>query len=249
MLRDLATAVRLLTVIPLGRVDGVHPARYFSLVGWLFAGVGLVIAAGSVRSGATDGMAALLVAVLVVAAWGGLSGFLHWDGLADCADGIGVRGDAERRLAVMRDSTVGAFGVVAIVLVAIAQVAAIAVIVETRAWWALGAAPVAGRWGAGVALTLRDPARADGLAARYAVREPGVGLLVQTLPVLPLLFVAIGTRDARIVGTVAALLVALFVPGVFTRRLGGVTGDVLGATVLLTETIVLIGGALAGVLA
>ena len=246
MLRDFATAVRLLTVIPLGRVDGVHPARYFSLVGWAFAALGVGLASGAVWLGRADGPGALLTAVLVVAAWGALSGFLHWDGLADCADGFGVRGDAARRLEVMRGSTVGAFGVVAIMLVALAQVTSIAMIVESRAWWALGAAPVLGRWGAGVALTLREPARPDGLAARYAAREPGIGLLVPTLAVLPLILVPSEARDARLVATVASLLAALAVPGPFVRRLGGITGDVLGATVLLTETAVLVGGALAG---
>lgn len=246
MVRDFATAVRLLTVIPLGRVDGVHPARYFALVGWAFATLGLGIASGAVWLGQASGPGALLTGVLVVSAWGALSGFLHWDGLADCADGFGVRGDAARRLEVMKGGTVGAFGVVAIVLVAAAQIAAIAMIVESRSWWALGAAPILGRWGAGVALTLREPARPDGLAARYAVREPGIGLILQTLPVLPLLLVPSGAREARIAATVLALVATFAIPGPFVRRFGGITGDVLGATVLLTETVVLVGGALAG---
>jgi len=246
VLRDFATAVRLLTILPLGRVDGVHPARYFSLVGWVFAALGAGIASGAVWLGHADGLGAVLTAVVVVAAWGALSGFLHWDGLADCADGFGVRGDAARRLEVMRGSAVGAFGVMAVVLVALIQVAAIAMIVESRTWWALGAAPVIGRWGAGVALTVREPARPDGLAARYAVREPGIGLLVPTLAVLPLMLVPSEARDARVIATVAGLLAAFAMPGPFVRRLGGITGDVLGATVLLTETAVLVGGALAG---
>lgn len=246
MLRDFATAVRLLSIVPLGRVDGVHPARYFSLVGWVFAALGVGLASAAAWLGRADGLGAILTAVLVVAAWGVLSGFLHWDGLADCADGFGVRGDAARRLEVMRGSTVGAFGVVTVVLVAAAQIAAIAMIVESRAWWALGAAPILGRWGAGVALTLREPARPDGLAARYAAREPGAGLLVPTLAVLPLMLVPSEARDARLAATVLALLAAFAIPGPFVRRFGGITGDVLGATVLLTETVVLVGGALAG---
>lgn len=246
MLRDFATAVRLLSIVPLGRVDGVHPARYFSLVGWVFAALGVGLASAAAWLGRADGLGAILTAVLVVAAWGVLSGFLHWDGLADCADGFGVRGDAARRLEVMRGSTVGAFGVVTVVLVAAAQIAAIAMIVESRAWWALGAAPILGRWGAGVALTLREPARPDGLAARYAAREPGAGLLVPTLAALPLMLVPSEARDARLAATVLALLAAFAIPGPFVRRFGGITGDVLGATVLLTETVVLVGGALAG---
>ncbi|MDO8847959.1 MAG: adenosylcobinamide-GDP ribazoletransferase [Coriobacteriia bacterium] len=246
MLRDIATAVRLLTIVPLGGVDGVHPARYFALVGWLFATIAVGIASGAVWLGRADGLSALLAAAVVVASWALLSGFLHWDGLADSADGLGVRGDAARRLEAMRGSTTGAFGVLAVVLVAALQIAAIAVIIESRAWWALGAAPIVGRWGAGMALSLRDPARADGLAARYAEREAGVGVAMLTLPVLPLLASAPDARGARVLALAGALLVAFVVPGPFAKRFGGITGDVLGATVLLGETAVLVGGALAG---
>lgn len=246
MLRDLATAVRLLTVIPIGTVDGVHPARYFPFVGWLYAALGVGIASGAVWLGRAEGLGALLSGVLVVGAWAALSGFLHWDGLADCADGFGVRGDAARRLEVMRGSTVGAFGVLAIVLVAAVQIASAAMIIESRAWWALGAAPVLGRWAAGAALCLREPARPDGLAARYATRESAVGLLLPTLAVLPLMIVSSEARDAHLAATVLALLVAFVIPAPFIRRFGGITGDVLGATVLLTETVVLVGAALAG---
>jgi len=245
VIRDIATAVRLLTIVPLGRTDGAHPARYFALVGWAFAALGLAIASAAVWIDRADGLSAMLVAVIVVTAWSALSGFLHWDGLADCADGFGVRGDAVRRLEVMRGSTVGAFGVIAIVLVVAAQVGSIAVIIESRAWWALAAAPVIGRWGAGAALSLRDPARPDGLAARYSARETGFGLALQTIPVLPLVLGTVSLGHSGL-ALAAGLLVAMLVPGPFVRRFGGITGDVLGATVLLTESAVLLLGALVG---
>lgn len=243
MIRDIATAIRLLTILPVGTVEGVHPARYFSLVGWLYAGVGLGIAIAARALGIAEGLSALLVAVVIVVAWAVLSGFLHWDGLADSADGLGVRGDAAHRLEVMRGSTVGAFGVTAIVLVAALQIAAIAVIVESGSWWALVAAPVVGRWAAGAALSLRRPARETGLAARYASAGGSATLLLQTLPVLPLLVDVAGDRVAAISVTVISLVIALFMPGPFIRRFGGITGDVLGAVILLTETFVLLLGA------
>lgn len=242
MIRDIATAIRLLTILPLGRVEGVHPVRYFSLVGWLYAVVALGIASGATALGLAEGLPALLVAVLIVSVWAGLSGFLHWDGLADSADGLGVRGDAARRLEVMRGSTVGAFGVTAVVLVAALQIASVAVILESGSWWALGAAPVVGRWAAGVALSVRRPARETGLAARYASAGGSSALLAQTIPVLPLLVSAPDGRVSVIAATVASLLAGLFLPGPFIRRFGGITGDVLGAVILLAETIVLLVG-------
>jgi len=245
VIRDIATAIRLLTILPLGRVEGVHPARYFGLVGWLYALVALGIASGASALQLAEGLPALLAAVVIVAAWAVLSGFLHWDGLADSADGLGVRGDAARRLEVMRGSTIGAFGVVAIVLVAAVQIAAVAVIVESGAWWALGAAPIVGRWAAGAALSLRRPARETGLAARYASAGGSATLLLQTIPVLPLLAYSSDTRVAVMAATVVSLVVGLFLPAPFIRRFGGITGDVLGAVVLLTETFVLLVGVVA----
>ncbi len=246
VLRDLATAIRLLTVVPIGTVDGVHPGRYFAVVGWVYAALALGIASGAVWLDRTEGLFAVLMAVVIVGAWAALSGFMHLDGLADCADGLGVRGDAARRLEVMHDSTVGAFGVVAIVLVLAAEIASVAIIVESGVWWALGAAPVLGRWGAGMALGLREPARNTGLAARYAHRETGLGIALQTLPVLPLMLTVPEARHPFVAATAAGIVVAFFLPGPFVKRLGGINGDVLGAVIVLTECFVLILGAIAG---
>lgn len=243
-LTDFATAVRLLTIVPLGTIEGMRPAPYFTWVGWMFAALGAGIASAAFALGLAEGTGALLSGVIVVAAWGAVSGFLHWDGLADCADALGVRGGAGQRLAVMRESGVGAFGVVAIVLVALLQVSALAVVLESGEWWAVGAAPVLGRLGAALGLMFGTPARPDGLAARYASR-PGIGgLLVLAAPVLVLLTIGPDmTRAGILAGGVA---VAALAPGAVTRRIGGVTGDVLGATVLVTETFVLVLAAMTG---
>ncbi|MDP2299546.1 MAG: adenosylcobinamide-GDP ribazoletransferase, partial [Actinomycetota bacterium] len=131
LVADMLTAVRLLTVVPIGRREGEHPARYFPLVGWLFGALAAGIASGAAALDSADGLGALLTAAVIVTAWALLSGFMHLDGLADSADGIGVRGDAKQRLEVMRDSSIGAFGVIAVVLVLVLEVAAIAMIVES----------------------------------------------------------------------------------------------------------------------
>lgn len=246
MISGLISALRLLTVIPLGHREGGRAALFFPLVGWLYAGLWLGLAWASRLLGADAGTQALLSAALLVLAAGLLSGFLHWDGLADCADAIGVRGDAARRLDVMRSSTIGAFGVAAIVFAALVQVAAIGVVLESGSWWGLAAAPVLARMGATLALGLRKPARPDGLGARYSSRLSAIGLAVAGLPVLPLLGWRADSHVALTAATAAGLLVAFLAPGPFVRRIGGVTGDVAGATILLTETAVLVIAALAG---
>lgn len=223
----------------------MYPVPYFTWVGWLFAALGLGIVSGAAALGRTLGLSAIVVSTVVVSTWALLSGFMHWDGLADTADGIGVRGDAERRLAVMRDSSIGAFGVTAIVLVALVQVAALAVIVESGSWWAL-AAPVVGRFAAALALWHVPPARADGLGARYANSGSVLAHGVLLLPILPLALVPVPLDVARVAATLACIAVAAVLPQPFVRRIGGMTGDVLGATVVLTETVVLVVGALTG---
>lgn len=242
---DMTAAVRLLTVIRVPGREGDHPTPYFPWVGWAFTAVGAAICAGAVAIHRASGIGALLAAAVTVAAWALLSGLLHWDGLADCADGMGVRGDAERKLLVMRDSTIGAFGVSAIVFVAAIQIAALATAVEGGMWWALGA-PVVGRWAASMAAWHRLPARADGLGARHAGREGVVGHGVALAAVLPVLLLPFAPSAGHILVVGAAMVVGLAVPGIFTRKFGGITGDVLGATIVLTETMFLLAAAIVG---
>lgn len=242
-LRDLLSAVRLLTVIPLGGAEGSRPARFFSWVGLLFGAisVGIVRLVGMAGEGSSPRM--LLAGALVVGLSAVLSGAMHLDGLADTADALGVRGDAQRRLAVMRDSTVGAFGVIAVVLVVIIQVAAISVVVERGALWALLTAPVVARLAATVLLSLAPPARPDGLGARYATRDTVVGHLVAVMPVVVL---ALLLQKGALV--IAAALVGVVISWMIARAarrlLGGVTGDVIGATIVLTEAALLLATAL-----
>lgn len=241
---DIAAALSLLTVVPTRESDGARPVRWFPAVGWLYGGVALGLASGAVALGAAKGIVALLAGAVIVGAWAALSRMLHFDGLADCADALGARGDVTDRLRVMRDSATGAFGVVAIVLVMVAQVVAVAVIVESRAWWALAAAPVLGRFGAAAALIQLRPARPDGLAARYAGAETTVGVLVIVASLVPLLLFP--PDHGRFIAALVGVAVSQLVPMGLARRFGGITGDVLGATVVLTETAVLVWAALAG---
>lgn len=243
--RDIATAVRLLTVLPVGGADSGRPVGWFGWVGWLYAATGAAIVSAAGLLELDTGIGALLTSALVIAAWGGLSGFLHWDGLADSADGLGVRGDAARKLAIMKDSTIGAFGVCAIVFVLLLQVTSLAVALEAGSRWVL-AAPVFGRLAAALALWLRTPASETGLAARYAGKASAGGIVVLTAAVTLLLALSFPPTPGRAIVTVAGITFAALVPAVFSRRLGGVNGDVLGAAILLTETFVLVACALGG---
>lgn len=239
-LRDFALAVTLLTGIPL-RVSGpassggtTQCAGYFPLVG---LALGAFVSGVLVLSHRYFYGLGLVGAVLVIAILAGVTRLLHWDGLADVADAWFV--PRERRLAVMADSAIGAFGATCIVLVALLEVFALASLGSSAATGAAAAlAPVSGRLAATFAAWLGTPARPGGLGSSVMGRPTvfsaavallgvlGSGALARMLgaPLLPVV-VVLG----------AGVVFALAVPHVVAHRMGGVTGDTMGASVLIVE--------------
>ncbi|CAA9531894.1 MAG: Cobalamin synthase [uncultured Solirubrobacteraceae bacterium] len=228
-------AVGLLTVVPVGRRalragSDTGAALWFPLVGGL---VGVLAAAayglGEALLGSTYG-AALALTVSAI-----LTGGLHHDGLADTADGLGVRGDRARRLAVMRDSGIGAFGALALIAFALLAVAALARLAPPEAAGALIAGHALGRWAALAQLTFVAPARADGLGAAFAAGRLALAIGSVLASAIALVSCGIGAGLCAIAGAVlAAAAGGLLARGAF----GGRTGDTLGAAVLLTELVV-----------
>jgi adenosylcobinamide-GDP ribazoletransferase len=175
-------------------------------------------------------VAAVLAAVALVA----VTGALHQDGLADCADALGVRGGRERRLAVMRDSTVGAFGILALVLWALLLVAALAGLPRHQVIATLVIAGATGRWAAVLHAATLPPARRDGLGAAFAP-HPGA-VAVATVEAI---VAALALRHVTGLAALGAGLVVTLAIGVWAHRgLGGRTGDTLGAAIALTEVLV-----------
>jgi adenosylcobinamide-GDP ribazoletransferase len=229
-------AVTFLTIVPV-RLRPPLPALgaaapWFPVVG---AAVGAV--AGGIDYLLQPSLGPTVAAVLAVLVLVGITGALHQDGLADCADGLGVRGDRARRLAVMRDPTVGTFGVLALGLWLLLVTAAIAGFARDDAWAALVAAAAVGRWAALLHASGTAPARADGLGAAFTVRTVDVvaATLLTGLATLP---VGVGVGIGAAVASLgAALLVAAVITAWSNARLGGRSGDTLGATVALTEAV------------
>jgi adenosylcobinamide-GDP ribazoletransferase len=209
--------------------------RWFPFVGAVIGGlVGIVWwASGEV-------LAALPAAACAVAADLALTGMLHVDGLADSADGLLPHADRARRLEIMRSPGVGAYAVAVVVVVLIARVAGFAArpasIVLVIALWCASRTVVA------VAPAWLPYAREEGLASGMlggrAQRWPAVFLVAAG---------AIAWLDIGIAGAAAVSGVVLVAAGVllFARaRVGGFTGDVLGAAILLGETVgLLVAGA------
>ena len=202
----------------------------------------------------------LLGAVLAIGALALLTRGLHLDGLADTADGLGVKGTddgtRERRLAVMRAPDVGAFGVTAVVLVLAVQVVALATCASAGAGTAMAVTAVAaGRLAITWCCTPGVPsARPEGLGAAVAGTVPRCAAVLTTvvalLGVALLAWTTAGARPVAVTGSfVIAAVVGLGAGAVVLRRcvsrFGGLTGDVVGAVVEVTTAVVLVVAALA----
>ncbi len=240
-------------VAPPSAVDRVVAGRSMllsSLVGLGLSALGtaVLLMAGTLSE---RGGTALLASGLALAVVAWTTGGLHLDGLVDVADALASRRAAPDALEIMRRSDVGALGAATLVLVVLVQASALAVAVGAAVGpMALTLALVTGRVGAVLACTRGVPAaRPDGLGAAVAGSVPRPASL---LSVLVLLTAAAGWGAAsdlsRWWGPVVSVVVGLAAGGLLVRRcvrrLGGVTGDVLGAVVEVSATAVLVAVAL-----
>jgi adenosylcobinamide-GDP ribazoletransferase len=200
---------------------------WFPVVG---AGLGLVL--GMAWWAAAGLWPPLVAAAVVVALDLALTGMLHLDGLADTADGLlAPHLDRDRRLAVMADVDTGAFAVGAVGAVLLLRLSALTV---------LAPAPllVAGLWCASrtamaVGARALGYARSSGLASPFLGGRPALPAVVGGTLSLALLG---GRGIAGMAAILAATVAAAGVLGAARRRLGGFTGDVLGAAGMVAET-------------
>jgi len=176
--------------------------------------------------------AGLLGALLTVTAWKLLTGGLHLDGLADCLDGL-VGRDREHRLAIMRDSRIGTFGAVGLILFLMLEIVTVGELPPGLRWRALIIVPTLARALPVVLARCFPSARPTGQGATFLA---GVGPLAAPVALIIAILVAVLTlRVAGVAALAAGLVVAFAVAWFQNRRLGGLTGDVLGATVELAE--------------
>jgi adenosylcobinamide-GDP ribazoletransferase len=229
--RAALAAVAFLTRIPVGRfvaLDGRDIARGAPLYPLVGAAVGAV--AGGVADLAVPTLPPWTAAALALLVAAAASGAMHLDALADAADGLGGT-TRERRLEIMRDHAIGSFGAVALVLVLLVEASALASLAGD-ATAAFAAAAAAARWAPLPLAALLPPARPDGQGR--ALAGTGAFAAVGGLAVAAAVCVLLQGVDGLAV--LAATAGTALVVGLFVRRwLGGVTGDVLGATTELAQ--------------
>jgi len=233
-MRTLLSAISFLTVV---RVPGpcVAPGRaaiFFPVVGALIgaAGAGLYLAFGAVLPSA-------LASLIVVAFWASISGVLHEDGLADVADALRAGRSKAKMLAILKDSRIGTFGAVAIVLSVVARWQAVDHLATPRVLETLIAA--------------QSVPRAAIVALAWVSRPVGTGLglafsstLTSTAAVLAILqgiiaAFACGLRPGITI-ILGAYLAVRLAQSYFYRRIGGINGDCLGATEQILEIFILV---------
>lgn len=234
-------ALRFLTRLPLGAGPPAVPGA-LAQAGWAFPLVGLgvgVLVAIAYAVARLLALPPLLAALAAVGAGILLTGALHEDGLADSTDGLGGGQEKAEKLAIMRDSRIGTFGVVALILSIAFRATALSMI-----WgrWeilaALVAAHAVGRGALPVVLALLPPARQDGLGVEAGRTEPVMAAVSAGIAILVAL-VALGPRlglEALLAAAVVMALAAFYI----RRQIGGQTGDVLGAIEQMGETVMLL---------
>lgn len=237
-MRGLLVGISLLTRLPVG-ARSTQPSSLSSAVPW-FSVVGALVGAvvAGVYAAALLALPPLVSATLAVGSGIFLTGAFHEDGLGDTADAIAGGSMPEERLRILRDPRLGTYGVCAVGLSILIRVSAVASLGPWDAAAALLAANALGRTAALGLLGTLPPAAREGLGASYAAavrpRQVAVGIT---------LGVSLGALALGILGLPAALgaTIAAAITGLLAKRkIGGLTGDVLGAAEQAAEVVVLL---------
>jgi adenosylcobinamide-GDP ribazoletransferase len=231
-------ALMLLTRLPAGRL--ADPAPTLAAARWAYPLVGLVVGAltAATQSGALAlGFGPLVSALMAVSVSAVVTGSLHLDGLADFADGIGGGRDRAHCLEIMRDSRIGSYGVIALVLALGLAAAGLAEVPEGAAPAVLLLAATASRLAMLVVLDRLPPARPDGLGRGASGSTPLAWVPGAFAVAVLSLCIGAYALPALAAATVAAAVAARLA----LRRIGGQTGDVLGATQVVAEVACILG--------
>lgn len=204
---------------------------YYPLIG-LLIGAAMVLLASGLAHIAISVQAALLLTFWVI-----ITGGLHLDGLADCADAwVGGFGNSQRSLEIMKDPASGPIAVLSLILLVLLKWTVLTELLAKSQLTGLLIAPMIGRC-AILALMLTTP----------YLRKNGLGsVLLQNLPLTPTKIILLGCLLLAVftvgfVPIVLAMLMLWWIRKLAMQRLGGVTGDVYGAAVELVEVTLLVG--------
>jgi adenosylcobinamide-GDP ribazoletransferase len=237
--KDIAAALGLLSRLPVPLDTAAATARG-ARAAWAFPVAGLFLGIGAASAGAVAlwlGLPPALAAVVVVAVQVTLTGAMHEDGLSDSADGLWGGWDRARRLAIMKDSRTGTYGVIALVLSLLVRWVALWTLIGAGWLWPAVIATACISRAPMVALMAALPHARDGGLSRSVGRPSrdtallalGVAILVAVILLGSWTFVLVLTTGATSLGWAA----------IAKAKIGGQTGDILGATQQICEIVTL----------
>jgi adenosylcobinamide-GDP ribazoletransferase len=204
-----------------------HAAKYFPLVGVLIGGLTAVVFLLCNQILPTESAIILSMISSIL-----LTGCFHEDGLADTCDGLGGGWTQEQTLSIMHDSRLGSYGATALVLALLLKYQSLSHIPLIWLPWCLIAAHSLSRFAAILIMVTQDYVRVEGKAKPMASQLTSTELLTASLFVIPVLGLNPG---ATLYGIIPVTLVWLYFSAKLKKRLGGYTGDCLGAMQQLTE--------------
>lgn len=232
--RDILLAAVLLTRLPLPRLPDAAFADQARAV-WAYPIVGVVVGGlGAIVLWATAGLGAEIAAGLALATMVIATGAMHEDGLADSADGLWGGQSRERRLAIMKDSQIGTYGVLALILAMGLRWSGLSQVSPTDL---IAAAALSRAW-MPVLMTALPHARDTGLS--HSVGRPNTAMAVLGLCVgigIAGLMLGLASMAAALA---ASACVAVITGGIARLKIEGQTGDILGGVQVLTEITILL---------
>ncbi len=240
LVNDLKIALNLLTRLPVPAADWSDKDRPSAQAAWAYPIVGLVVAALATVLAMVAlwlGVPAPVAALIFIASLVMSTGAMHEDGLADCADGFWGGWEKARRLEIMKDSAIGTYGVLALILVSAARWTLYTQLLAGGAVWAMLLAPVVSRAAMVQVMATLPNARDGGLSADTGRPEQEVMFAALSIAAIAALLVT-GLSAIWVLATATLAVFAL--RQLAKLKIDGQTGDVLGATQQVTEAAVLI---------
>jgi len=225
-LKSLIIALQFLTIIPLRpstrpeERDIADSMSFFPLIGIVIGGFLILI------NLTTRAFSSLIVNTLILIGWIGITGALHLDGFTDTVDGFCGGKDKEEILRIMKDSSIGAKGVVALILLLLLKFTLLVGLANDYKNYALLLAPVIGRWSMVEGIYLSSYVREEGLAKAFFSHKTGREIFWASLITFCLGLCLFKLEFFYIIGIVLTTNFLLIV--YFKRQIGGLTGDILG---------------------
>lgn len=226
-IRQAVLSVSFLTILPTPRLIAVDDDMLASVVWWPIVGALLGLGMWAATLVLRTSLPILPTAAIVLGGYTAVTGGLHLDGLMDTFDAIGSRARGHKALAIMKDSRVGAMGVLAGCLVLIAKFAALCTLPAADVG-AFVVVPAFSRLAMVGSMPWWPAAASSGLGATFAGKVPARRALAAALIPLFLCLLLLPVDTALVL--ILCVAVLTFVAGVFlVRRFGGMTGDTYGA--------------------